>query len=260
MSRLAAGLSLALLFASGPVLGTAEQRPTPVLVELFTSEGCSSCPPADRFLQRLIDLAPRPDVQVIGLGHHVDYWDHQGWRDRFSSSALTARQQAYGDALHVDAIYTPQMIADGRFQFVGSDVAAGRRAIDQALALPHGVVEVAVQPAAAANRVTVTVTASRLPPVARRDRADILIAVTEDGLQSSVRAGENRGRTLAHSAVVRRLTTIGAATSEPASARTEVGLDDEWRRDRVKIVAFVQERSSRRVLASGFAPLQGSPR
>ena len=243
----------ALLASAAPARG-ADGGPTPVLVELFTSEGCSSCPPADTLLQRLVDGAPWPNVQVIGLGHHVDYWDHQGWRDRFSSSALTARQQAYGSALHIDAIYTPQMIADGRFQFLGSDAAAGRRAIEQALAEPHGAVAVTVEPASA-NRVTVLVTATNLPAVTRRDRADLVIAITEDGLQSKVRAGENSGRTLAHAAVVRRLTIIGEAVGERPSGRADVALDRDWRRDRLKVVAFVQERSSRRVLASGLTTL-----
>ena len=259
MFRNAVLFAIAALLVREGAPRAAGDRPTPILLELFTSEGCSSCPPADSLLQHLIDASPRSGLQIIGLGHHVDYWDHQGWRDRFSSSALTARQQVYGDVLHVDAIYTPQMIADGRFQFVGSDAAAGRRALEQAAALPHGALDVAVQ-SAGVNHATVVVTASRLPAVARRDRADVVIAVTEDGLQSNVRAGENRGRTLSHAAVVRRLSTIGEATGEQASARADIVLDKDWQRDRLKVVAFVQEHSSRRVLAAGFVSLPGLSR
>jgi hypothetical protein len=254
-TRIAALIVVGALLAIAPVRGTPARTPTPVLVELFTSEGCSSCPPADAFLQRLIDSQPFPDVQIIGLGHHVTYWDHQGWRDRFSSETLTDRQRRYGDALHVADIYTPQTIADGRFQFLGSDARAGRRAIEQALAQPHGTIAVSVQPVLA-NRVAITVTAGALPALTRGDRGEIVVAITEDGLRSNVRAGENSGRTLAHAAVVRRLMTIGEAHGDQASARTETGLDREWQRDNLKIVAFVQERSSRRILGTGVASLR----
>ena len=255
LTRLAALLCVAVLSAIAPVRGTVPRPLTPILVELFTSEGCSSCPPADAFLQRLIDAQPIPDVQVIGIGHHVTYWDHQGWRDRFSSETLTDRQRQYGSALHVADIFTPQMIVDGRSQFVGSDAKAGVKAIEEAASRPHGTMVIVLEPAAV-GRVAVSLTAAGLPSLSRSNRADMVVAVTEDGLTSNVRAGENSGRTLAHAAVVRRLTTVGEALGEQASARTEVALDREWRRERLKIVAFVQERSSRRVLGAGVAVLR----
>lgn len=95
--------------------------PSIVVVELFTSEGCSSGPPADTLLQRLADASPVEGVQIVALGEHVDYWDQQGWKDRFSSVALTNRQRVYAQALNTESIYTPQMIVDGRAEFVGSD-------------------------------------------------------------------------------------------------------------------------------------------
>jgi hypothetical protein len=100
------------------------------------------------------------------------------------------------------------------------------------------------------------VTATGLPSLSRSNRADILVAVTEDGLTSNVRAGENSGRKLVHAAVVRRLTTAGEAVGEQAMARTDVALDREWQRERLRIVAFVQERSSRRVLGTAVATLR----
>jgi hypothetical protein len=254
-TRVAVLLCVGVLSALAPVGGTAARAPTAVLVELFTSEGCSSCPPADTFLQRLIEMPPSADVQIIGLGHHVTYWDHQGGRDRFSSAALTDRQERYGSALHVEAVYTPQMVVDGRSQFVGSDTKAGLRAIDEASARPHGAIAIALE-AASSGRVAVSVTATGLPSLSRSNRADILVAVTEDGLTSNVRAGENSGRKLVHAAVVRRLTTAGEAVGEQAMARTDVALDREWQRERLKIVAFVQERSSRRVLGTAVATLR----
>src|SRR5437867_3002658 len=116
--------------------------PTPILVELFTSEGCSDCPPADALLEKLIAGQPASGVAIIGLGQHVDYWDRLGWKDRFSSAALTERQQLYQARFRTESIYTPQMVVDGRAELVGSDTTAARRAIERALTSPHGVVRI----------------------------------------------------------------------------------------------------------------------
>jgi len=242
----------ALALASAP---TAAQSPsTPVLVELFTSEGCRDCPPADTVLQNLLDAAPVAGVQVIGLGHHVDYWDRLGWKDRFSSAALTDRQRGYATRFASESIYTPQMVVDGRAEFVGSDASAARKAIERALKTLHGVVNIELQ-AGAANRVPVTVVVRDLPSLDRGDRADILVAVTEDGLRSSVTRGENNGKLLRHAAVVRSMTTIGEAAAAGGEARAEIPIASDWRRDNLKVVAFVQARKDRAVLASAAVPL-----
>jgi len=129
---------------------------TPVLVELFTSEGCSDCPPADAVLEKLIATQPVAGAEVIGLGQHVTYWDELGWKDRFSSATLTNRQNVYGASFALESVYTPQMIVDGRAQFVGSDGNVARKAIERASAAPHGVV---------ASQYTVTFAAApALPP------------------------------------------------------------------------------------------------
>jgi hypothetical protein len=193
-------------------------------------------------------------VQVIGLGQHVDYWDRLGWKDRFSSAALTDRQRVYATRFPSESIYTPQMVVDGRAEFVGSDASAARKAIERALKTLHGVVKIELQ-AGAANRVAVTVVVRDLPSLDRGDRADILVAVTEDGLRSSVTRGENNGKLLRHAAVVRSMTTIGEAVAAGGEARTEIPIASDWRRDNLKMVAFVQARKDRAVLASAVVPL-----
>ncbi len=141
MRRLSLLIALSLLTASG---GMHAAPPTPVIVELFTSEGCSDCPPADTLLEKLITTQPIAGVEIVGLGQHVDYWDRQGWKDQFSSAAWTSRQQIYQGRFATESIYTPQMVVDGRAEFVGSDAAAARKAIERTMALPHGVVQVTI--------------------------------------------------------------------------------------------------------------------
>ena len=229
-------------------------EPAVVVVELFTSEGCSSCPPADTLLRRLVDAPPVSGVQIVALGEHVDYWDQQGWKDRFSSAALTHRQEAYARALNVESIYTPQMVVDGRAQLVGSDLASARRALEQARSTPHGTMQIAIEPHG--DRVTVLVAAADLPVAHRGDHPDLVLAITEDGLTSDVRRGENHGRVLSHAAVVRQLTVLGEAGGEPI--RRDITIDPSWRRDRVKVVAFAQESRSRQIVAAGAVPLQSA--
>jgi hypothetical protein len=250
--------------ASGPSSSAASGAagpPVPIVVELFTSEGCSSCPPADGFLQKLVETQPVAGAQIIALGEHVDYWDRQGWKDRFASASLTSRQQVYGARFNTDSVYTPQMIVDGRSEFVGSDVTAARRALDRAAAILHGRVHIALDDSrnvgTAANggrALAIAVTTSDLPPNA--DRADVMIAVTEDRLRSDVTRGENRGRVLTHAAVVRYLGPKGeAAPDVESTVRAEIPIASDWQRSQLQIVAFVQERRSRTILAAAALPV-----
>ena len=232
--------------------------PTPIVVELFTSEGCSSCPPADALLQRLVDTQPIAGAEIIALGQHVDYWDGLGWKDRFSSAALTERQQVYASRFNHGSAYTPQMVVDGRAEFVGSDAGAAKREIERQLKALHGTVRIALQQPDA-GRVTVSVTATDLPRPGRGDRADVLVVVTEDQLRSDVKRGENHGRTLAHAAVVRFLGTIGEASVDgPSEAHADIALARDWQRDHIRIVAFVQERRGRTILGSAVVPLKNA--
>ena len=254
--RITATATLLLLMGSVGTTSTlppSSDQPVPVLVELFTAEGCSTCPPADKLLEVMIASQPAAGAIIVGLGEHVDYWDRLGWKDRFSSAAFTKRQQLYADRLKEENVYTPQMVVDGQTAFVGSDVEAARRAIEHAAATPHGVVRLQLE-SSVANRVTISVAASGLLASAG-DRADVLVAVIEDGLQTDVKRGENKGRTLTHAAVVREMATAGEVTDDGAAVRTEFRIGQDWRRERMKVVAFVQERKSRRILATVSVPL-----
>src|ERR1041385_5262008 len=159
-----------------------------VLVELFTSEGCSSCPPADSLLQKLSREQLVPGVSVIALSEHVDYWNHLGWRDPFSSEQLTARQQRYAVKIGSPGPYTPQMIVDGVEAFVGSDSERARRAIALAAARPK--VDVTAEHAGP-GALHVRVPANPAP-------SEVFIAVVYDPAPSSVSRGENSGRRLTH--------------------------------------------------------------
>lgn len=232
--------------------------PVPVLIELYTSEGCSSCPPADAVLTSLATRQPIAGVRVIALGEHVDYWNALGWVDRFSSAAFTQRQSEYQARAFPDSpVYTPQLVVDGRLQCVGSDLGAVRDAVQQAAHAPKAALRVAARNAEE-RRAEVTIDIDVPAAVSRDGPADVVVAVVEDGLVTRVERGENRGRTLAHSAVVRRLQTVGtlAAQRPSASVTATVPLAEDWAAHRLRVVAFVQERHSRRVLGTAESRLE----
>jgi hypothetical protein len=156
-----------------------------VLVELFTSEGCSSCPPADALLERL-DAQPFDGVQIIALSEHVDYWNHQGWSDPYSSAAFSARQQEYARRFGIDGPYTPEMVVDGRREFVGSDARAAESAIRSAAGHPITAISITDQD----GRTVVEV--SPLPQGTGRKAAVFVAHAANSGLQN-VAGGENKG-------------------------------------------------------------------
>lgn len=231
----------------------------PVLVELFTSEGCSSCPPADELLTRLEQTQPVDGAEVIALSEHVDYWNRLGWTDPYSSAEFSARQNDYARVFNTDGVYTPQMIVDGRAQFVGSNLSRAREAIANASHNSKVKVEVSLasddQPTAS---ITLDVRAERPQSESGSELAEVLLAITERGLRSSVSRGENAGRRLSHTAVVRKLITLGSVDSQGAAqfaAKPVVQIDKGWKRDNLNAVAFVQERSRRRVLGASSVSL-----
>lgn len=231
----------------------------PVLVELFTSEGCSSCPPADELLMQLDQVQPIADAEVIALSEHVDYWNHLGWADPFSSAQFSERQSLYANVFRRDDVYTPQMVVDGSEEFVGSNVSRARASIEAATHAPKARITLAVAPEAkaASNDVPLAVRIENVPEITKGDEAEVVLAISESGLHSAVARGENSGRRLSHTAVARRLAIIGSINAEQSAfTMTAIAhLDGKWQRNHLKVVVFVQERRSRRVLGAAAMPL-----
>lgn len=229
----------------------------PVVVELFTSEGCSSCPPADALLARLDDQQKLGNAEIIALEEHVDYWDQLGWRDPFSGPQWTARQQEYASSFSNEGVYTPQMVVDGRAEFVGSSQGKAKSAIVEAAQQPKA--EVALTGLeVGAEKTHVRIAVTKLPSTASRD-AQVWLAVTETGLHSNVKAGENSGEDLHHAAVVRSLRKIGGAKAGKDVAYTaeqEVRLDSTWKRENLRVVVFVQDPKSRHILGAASLRLK----
>jgi hypothetical protein len=174
-------------------------NPSAVLVELFTSEGCSDCPPADELLRRINGQKTDAGQLIVGISEHVSYWNGLGWKDPFSADLYTSRQKDYGDHFGLESVYTPQMVVNGREQFVGSD----SRALQSALAAESQRKQISLRIDSAQikdNHLNVSFTASDLPTNASLQ----IVAVLVDDLdQSSVLRGENSGRRLVHVAVAR---------------------------------------------------------
>ena len=217
---------------------------TPVVVELFTSEGCSSCPPADALLVKLSHEDPPSGAKLILLGEHVDYWNYIGWTDRFSSPAFSDRQSSYAKHLHLATVYTPQMVIDGHLQLVGNGAAEVYRNISKAAAEPKPAqVSLRWEPQQKVN-IAVQTPASA--------RSMILLAITEDGLSTSVGGGENSGRTLQHAAVVRQLRELGTANNGQFEATVDVLPHPDWNQSKLKVAVLVQDAGSDRILGAAL--------
>lgn len=229
---------MVIAFAAAPLAAVAQN---PVVVELFTSEGCSSCPPADGVLLQLSQGGLKGE-DVILLGEHVDYWNYIGWTDRFSSKQFSQRQGEYAGALHAE-VYTPQMVIDGREQFVGNDAAEVDSRIAAAGKQP--------KPAQVSltwegnSRLRVAVQA---PPAVQ---GKVVLAITEDGLSTQVANGENGGRTLHHAAVVRTLQEIGVLRDGKFESTADVPVAAGWNRSQLKAIVLVQELRTMKIVGAG---------
>lgn len=248
------------LFAALAVLGwfaarsdpaRAAQTPEPcrsVLPELFTSEGCSSCPPADRLLGTFDQTQPVSGADLIVLSEHVDYWNRLGWTDPYSSPLSTERQQEYVRRLHLDGAYTPQLVIDGQADFVGSDERTIRAGIQRAGTRPKAAILLRAESAGPDVKVSLEVNN-------QTRQADLYPALANDPAQSGVTRGENSGRMLRHVAIVRSLVRVGTLSVPSAFAKElTLTLENEnsqsWR-----VVAFLQDSGSRQILGAAKARL-----
>jgi hypothetical protein len=235
--------------AAGPNTASSAAKRS-VIVELFTSEGCSSCPPADELLGQLRQERNSNGAEVIPLGFHVDYWDSPGWHDRFDSSAFSRRQEDYARRLHLDGPYTPQMVIDGETEFVGSLAGRAHQAIADA--------------EAEAPEATVTVSPEKngdlLLQVSSSQSGEVMLAITEDNLTTRVGGGENGGRTLHHMAVVRELRRVGQVRDGKFSSAVQLTLAKDWKRQDLRAVVFIQNPDNGRILGASSLKLDSLPR
>jgi hypothetical protein len=230
--------------SSGPAI-----RP---LVELYTSEGCDSCPPADRWLSATLADAASP---ANALAFHVDYWDRLGWKDRFASPAYTERQRRAADANRAGFVYTPQVLLQGHdFAWRRDDAPAALR--ESAATPAHATIELSADPASSAIRVRAV---ARIAENASRKDAQLWLAYVDNGLVSDVKAGENRGVRLHHDRVVRALAGGGRADAQGAISVDTTLLVPAERGRSPAIVAFVQRSGSFDVLQSLAVPLTDCP-
>jgi hypothetical protein len=228
---------------------------TPVLVELFTSEGCSDCPPADALLERLDRTQPVSGAELIVLSEHVDYWNNIGWKDPYSSHEYSERQGAYAGQFGLGSVYTPQMVIDGRFEFVGSD---GRRAIttiERATKIAKIPVSISSIHLEAGNMVALRIVTGQLPSSVAAESAEVLIATADESDESHVSRGENAGRTLKHIAVLRSLTRVGTVDRTGEFSRDVRIHIDRGNAGSSRAIAIVQDGPAGRVLGVGWARL-----
>lgn len=208
-----------------------------MVLELFTSEGCSSCPPADALLAEL-----GSDPGVVALELHVDYWDSLGWKDPFSQAAFTERQQRYGEVLAQNGVYTPELVVNGAAQGVGSN----RKKIEKLIAAaPAASVPLTVKARRDKESVVVSARVEGTPPRG----AELLVALTESGLVTDVAHGENAGKRLPHGAVVRNLQAV------PASGELRLGVPAGAHPEKLSVVAILQDRETLRILGVARAGL-----
>jgi hypothetical protein len=247
MKRLLPILILVALTARG---GFAQPPRVPVLVELYTSEGCSSCPPADALLESLSHDQPIARAEIIPIGLHVDYFNQLGWKDAFSSASFTARQGSYSSVFGDDNLYTPQMVIDGETAIPGIEQDRIRRAIEDAAGKPHLPLRLTAR--ASGGKAELTIDRPAAPSNA--EKIQVIVAITEDGLSSIVTGGENHGRTLHHVAVARILQALDFLSARPSTDDKLLPIGKGWGPN-LKAVVWLQGAKSREVYGAAVATI-----
>lgn len=257
----AVSLAFSLALAFVPLAASAHQTPNaaqdtrqPVLVELFTSEGCSDCPPADALLAQLDQQQFVPGADAIVLSEHVTYWNHQGWRDPFSLAAIDARQQEYARILGLSDVYTPQMVVDGAEQFVGSNQEKLRTALEREATKPK--VQIHIENAHQQPDGTVAFSVR----ISAGAKGNLIAALAQNATVSEVARGENAGRTLHHVAVVRVLKQFNSSEADGRPLELK-GADLNHAgspANPLRLVVFLASRSDDRVLGAAEQTLRPS--
>jgi hypothetical protein len=223
------------------------ERPGVAVVELFTSEGCSSCPAAEEVFTQLVDEARENGESIYPIAYHVDYWDEIGWKDPWSSALFTARQGEYARAWGRTSMYTPEAIVDGQDEMNGSDDEGLRAAIARALDRPAMIgVTLVREPTTTATIIDVSATLTSSPPDAR-----LVVALVERDLTSAVTAGENAGQTLHHTNVVRSMELL---MPSPVVA-VQLAVPPTMRLDHAGVVAWVQRAKDARIIGAAAIDL-----
>lgn len=230
--------TLAFSLAAGLLAAPAAAQPRPRVVELFTSQGCSSCPPADQLLG---ELAGRPGV--LALAYHIDYWDGLGWKDPFSLAAATQRQRSYARALHLNTIYTPQMVVDGRSDMVGSD----RRTVLASVAGPADGVALSLM------RTSPGAIGLELPAAKLAGPADITLVFFSREAETNVNRGENAGKRLKEYAIVRDIRPLGSWDGEARSMLLDISA---LRGDGTDVAVLIQAKDQGAILGAASLALR----
>lgn len=213
------------------------------VVELFTSEGCSSCPPADQLVARIQKENAGEPVYI--LAYHVDYWNRLGWKDAFSSAAYSKRQEEYAAYLHLESVYTPQIVVNGAHEFVGSDEGALRNAIRSGLTqTPAASLSLQVS-ASGRGAADVHYTAGGYGK-----NTELLVAVLQKNAETDVKRGENQGRVLHHVQIVRQLQPVALNNN---SGLVRVALPEGFIAGGWEIVGFLQDRTNGHIIAGARA-------
>lgn len=256
MKRASSLLSLLFVLATTLTATSAVAAPRPVVLELFTSNSCSSCPPAYKLLDKIAQ-SPPDGVQLIRLDNHVDYWNQLDWVDKYSSHAFTERQRNYArQVFGSDRVYTPQLVVDGRREMVGSNARRVNAAIQQSSAAPLQPLNLSLQQKGNSLTAAIRVGANDL-----QAPGQLWLALTEDNVVSHVGAGENAGRTLQEDGVVRYLqpvATINHTSGSGHSYRQSITLPDNASGHPLHVVAFVQQSRDHHITAAASQPINRS--
>ena len=223
-----------------------DPTPVPILLELFTSEGCSSCPPVDEFVRHMDESQPVAGAQLIVLSEHVDYWDHDGWKDKYSSSQFTERQNGYVHAMNLQTAYTPQMVIDGYIELKGSS-----SDIEQTFAKELKVAKIPLRVASAKIEAPLQLKVKVEADAVEKRGGTVWVAVALDHAASQVSAGENSGKQLQHVAVVEDLRKVGKLDKgKPFSQDVAIKLKPDTDPKNLRIIAFIQESNEGKVLGA----------